>query len=496
LERKLPTRLVFVGCEDSELRLCLSPDLREGTKYLTLSHCWGIKSFTTLSSQNIENFLSEIPTECLTRTFMDAIVATRILGFQYIWIDSLCIKQGDINDWKHEAELMEQVYANSSLNLAASDSPDGDTGFFFHRPMSEVLGWKVQPSTAKDETLSGTEVWDCVPYNWTTDRFDKNALGKRAWVYQERFLSPRTLHFGAQELAWECRTEKATETFPAGLANRVRTTPGSVVDGSWREKNQVYLVRDWGAIIGPYSGGSLTVPTDKLVAISGIARLFASNFGSTYLAGLWKEDLLPQLLWYIFHEDRSQERRNTAARAPTWSWAATDSQVWLPDYILNGSSETLATVTEVVVNASPDPFVDFKDGLVRIKTPMFSQGSVVELQEMEHRTKFAAKVLGKNLTNSLVYLDYQDHDLNDEVFYLPILIAEEEAYSAELWGLVLQTHTSTDFKRVGAFSVIDYENIDAFQSALKEAASLEPHHFEQFTEVQEDGSPIYTITII
>jgi hypothetical protein len=496
LERKLPTRLVFVGCEDSELRLCLSPDLREGTKYLTLSHCWGSKSFTTLSSQNIENFLSEIPTECLTRTFKDAIVATRILGFQYIWIDSLCIKQNDMNDWKHEAELMEQVYANSSLNLAASDSPDGDTGCFFHRSMSEVLGWKVKSGNAKGETLSETEVWDCVPYDWTTDRFDKNALGKRAWVYQERFLSPRTLHFGAQELAWECRTQSATETFPAGFANLLCTTPGSVVDGSWREKNQASLFRNWGGIIGSYSRGSLTVPTDKLVAISGIARLFASNFGITYLAGLWKEDLLPQLLWYIDHEDRCQERRNTAARAPTWSWAATDSQVGLPSSITMGSHETLATVTEVVVNASPDPFVDFKDGFVRIQTPMFSQGSVVELQEMEIMTKFAAKVLGKNLTESFVYLDYQDHDLNNEVFFLPILSAKEEGYFAELWGLVLQTHTSADFKRVGAFRVYRYENIDAFQSALKEAASLEPHRFERFTEVEEDGSPIYTITII
>jgi hypothetical protein len=485
-----------VGCKDSELRLCLSPDLREGTKYLTLSHCWGTKIFTTLSSQNIGDFLSKIPAECLTQTFKDAIVATRILGFQYIWIDSLCIKQGDMNDWKHEAELMEQVYANSSLNLAASDSPDGNTGCFFNRSISEFLGWKVQSSTAKDEKLSGTRIWDCVPHNWHADRFGKNALGKRAWVYQERFLSPRTLHFGAQELAWECRTQSATETFPAGFANLLCTTPGSVVDGSWREKNQASLFRNWGGIIGSYSRGSLTVPTDKLVAISGIARLFASNFGITYLAGLWKEHLLPQLLWYIFHEDRCQERRNTAARAPTWSWAATDSQVWLPNSIRLGSRETLATVTEVVVNASPDPFVDFKDGFVRIKTPMFSQGSVVELREMKYRTKFAAKVLGKNLTGAFVYLDYQDHDLNDEVFYLPILIAEREGYSAELWGLVLQTHTSADFKRVGAFKVFRDKNIDAFQSALKEAASIEPHHFERFTEVEEDGSPIYTITII
>jgi hypothetical protein len=407
----------------------------------------------------------------------------------------LCIKQNDTNDWKHEAELMEQVYANSSLNLAASDSPDGDTGCFFNRSISEMLGWKVQSSTANDKTLSETEVWDCVPYDWDADRFDKNALGKRAWVYQERFLSPRTLHFGAQELAWECRTEITTETFPAGFANQLSTTPGSVVCDSWREKNQAYLVRYWGTIIGSYSGGSLTVPTDKLVAISGIARLFASNFGITYLAGLWKEDLLPQLLWFIHHEDRSQEQRNTAARAPTWSWAATDSRVWLTVSFRIGSPETLATVTEVVVNAYPDPFVDFKDGFVRIKTPMFSQGSVVELQEMEYRTKFTAKVLGKNLIKSFVYLDYQDHDLNDEVFYLPILSEKQEGYFTELWGLVLQTHTSTDFKRVGAFVVYGY-HIVAFQSALKEAASLDPHHFERFTEVEEDGSPIYTITII
>jgi hypothetical protein len=36
-------------------------------------------------------------------------------------------------------------------------------------------------------------------------------LLKRAWVFQERLLSPRLLHFSFGELIWECRHVSACE---------------------------------------------------------------------------------------------------------------------------------------------------------------------------------------------------------------------------------------------------------------------------------------------
>lgn len=107
MERILPTRLVDVGygMETPHVKLRLSSDLAPDTQYLTLSHCWGTKKFTTLQQGNLEAFCSEVPEHALSKTFKDAIKVARELRFRYLWIDSLCITQDDRGDWHREASL-------------------------------------------------------------------------------------------------------------------------------------------------------------------------------------------------------------------------------------------------------------------------------------------------------------------------------------------------------------------------------------------------------
>lgn len=107
-DAKLPTRLVDL--RNASIRLCLGIDLEPGTKYATLSHCWGNKRFLTLKGDNYLEFLSQIPAEALSRTFLHAIEVAQYLGFQYLWIDSLCIIQDSNDDWKKESSLMSMVY--------------------------------------------------------------------------------------------------------------------------------------------------------------------------------------------------------------------------------------------------------------------------------------------------------------------------------------------------------------------------------------------------
>jgi hypothetical protein len=50
-------------------------------------------------------------------------------------------------------------------------------------------------------------------------------------------------------------------------------------------------------VVNEYSERELTRRTDKLPALSGLARLAAGRNIGDYLAGLWKDDLLAGLLW-------------------------------------------------------------------------------------------------------------------------------------------------------------------------------------------------------
>jgi hypothetical protein len=47
----------------------------------------------------------------------------------------------------------------------------------------------------------------------------------------------------------------------------------------------------------------------------------------TYLAGLWSFQILEQLLWYVQTHRSSMESRPMAYRAPSWSWASTESEI-------------------------------------------------------------------------------------------------------------------------------------------------------------------------
>jgi hypothetical protein len=77
MPENMPTRLLGVGTNGHELHLCLSKDLPEDTKYLTLSHCWGSKRFLTVTRNNLESFFEKIPFEILSKTCRDAITSTR-----------------------------------------------------------------------------------------------------------------------------------------------------------------------------------------------------------------------------------------------------------------------------------------------------------------------------------------------------------------------------------------------------------------------------------
>ncbi|KAK4888739.1 hypothetical protein LTR27_012386 [Elasticomyces elasticus] len=46
---------------------------------------------------------------------------------------------------------------------------------------------------------------------------DDSPLGKRAWCIQERALSPRTIHFGKTQVAWECRQLACNEVYKDGF---------------------------------------------------------------------------------------------------------------------------------------------------------------------------------------------------------------------------------------------------------------------------------------
>jgi len=144
---------------------------------------------------NVDERKRGIHLESLVKMFQDAVDITKMLGVEYIWIDSLCIVQDSRQDWEHESLLMGMVCGNSYYDIAATACSDGRGGCFGARDPHTVLPCLVTIGIAGKRQLfylSDIDIW--------SESFARSPLNVRAWVLQERLLSPRVLHFDNDQL--------------------------------------------------------------------------------------------------------------------------------------------------------------------------------------------------------------------------------------------------------------------------------------------------------
>jgi hypothetical protein len=107
----------------------ISPEVGSTGEYLTLSHRWGESQGYTLNSKTSKYFHVNIPFVSLPKTFQDAVIVTRELGYQYFWIDALCILQDDLQEWLREAPTMSSINSKSTCTIAAHGAKDDSEGF-------------------------------------------------------------------------------------------------------------------------------------------------------------------------------------------------------------------------------------------------------------------------------------------------------------------------------------------------------------------------------
>jgi len=162
----------------------------------------------------------------LPKTFQDAVRFAREFGVQYLWIDSLCIIQNDPEDWAREAARMTEVYESGLFTIAA-DAGDSSSAGLLHTdegrrvticvlkaPGLRYAGTMVDVYVRADgekmiNDVAHHNIVDAIADS--TNHRERSRLSRRAWVMQERLLSPRTLHFTAAELAWECNEQVRCE---------------------------------------------------------------------------------------------------------------------------------------------------------------------------------------------------------------------------------------------------------------------------------------------
>ncbi|KAI1377914.1 HET-domain-containing protein [Hypoxylon crocopeplum] len=359
----LPTRLIDVGLSPSlSPRLVISKTYQPlvgagdpaSKRYIALSYCWGSKEEADqqlkTTNDTLEDHLKQIDFERMPKTIADAITVCRKTGIRYIWIDALCIIQGDENDWARESFEMSNVYANSFLTLCVLRGSSCVSGFLENRDMRPTLGVKFRSTV--DPSVSGTlylrmlqqKVWRNLndtsliprissPDEPAWDDINDASWSKRAWTFQEALLSRRKVFFGDSMFHMSCGKLQESED-GTKFYDDTQRQPFSL--SSTADKPDVRTaLREWYLVVGRYAGRKLAYAQDKLTAISAPARIVSELYPDLkYLAGLWESELAGGLLWTTnawMDPQTYLSKLQEEYIAPSWTWACNQhmiSWVW------------------------------------------------------------------------------------------------------------------------------------------------------------------------
>jgi hypothetical protein len=399
----VPTRLIKIsGLSDQlQLRIVCGDDMGEHhmSGYVALSYCWGGDQTNKLTQENHDLYKKNIAWKTLPKTIRDAARTAQALGFQYIWIDSMCIVQDSKKDKEAEINQMTKVYAHATLTIVNKRGERVTEGFLHPRKLpsrTSIIQYRAKDGQIQRLNLS---------FDRVIDLEESSAINTRGWTLQEYLLSRRRLVIGTWSTEWHCRREVDnhrdgwmpssrgdTDTsagipsdyegrgwaghrpFESEQAESVRNSSFinaamffSVNPGcSLRQLDEQIVHRSWIAIVDSYSSRSVTESEDRILALSGIAERFADLIPGRYIAGMWENMMPASLFWEKVY---SRTDRPVKYRGPSWSWMSIDGQVALhlgSDYIC----EVLSI--EYMLKSAEALYGAVHSAALHIKGPAFS----------------------------------------------------------------------------------------------------------------------------
>ncbi|KAI0965892.1 heterokaryon incompatibility protein-domain-containing protein [Xylaria arbuscula] len=376
-----PTRLLFIEFHDSDGK---TPEVRlsypDGKPhYAALSYCWYGDQVHKTTRSNVESRGLGISWGEIPQTIRDAIRVMVGVGLSYLWVDSFCIIQDDEQGKLGEIAQMPRIYGHATVTIVASRCKGASEGFLQDISPAELTAFTCE-----------------IPYRCPTGELGTvylvedgegqskaEPIDDRGWTLQESFLSSRVITFESRQSSIVCQCSPQRPSFSDGWKPKSGqqtmqevafavctwnqgTTPSKNDLCELREMNRA-LLGEWQSCLINYTKRKLAEPTDRCLAISGLAEVIAPGLGGGYLAGLWERSLPLGLLWSVAGWTALRPRPKDY-QGPSWSWTSVnglvENRLTIQDFNRN-----LLEVIGYQVELS-DPLAQFgavKHGQLRVK---------------------------------------------------------------------------------------------------------------------------------
>lgn len=289
---------------------CLVDVLPE-VRYVALSYVWGGPQtfqnvLTTRQSLYLPHSIS-LKNDAIPFTIRDAIHLVALLGEEYLWVDSLCICQDDIDNKMRQISNMGKIYSQAMLTIVAAYGKSAHAGLPGVRPFSRN---SIQHTELVQNILLANEILHL------DETLLQSYWNTRGWTYQEKELSRRCLIFGENQVYFQCNRKEFKEdsgfrdvAYGKSRALRIRGEKHPIWD-SYRRAVESFTKR------------AFSFETDVIHAFQGVASLFQPAFKGDFLFGLPETELDAALLWQPYSSTHRRIDNTTGSPLfPSWSWA-------------------------------------------------------------------------------------------------------------------------------------------------------------------------------
>ena len=406
---------------------------------------------------------------------------------------------------------MRDIYSKADFCIAATGAESGDVGLFFDRDFELLTPVMVEGTWLSTDDSSGLPTPGLYLFSFhlvtAGEAIDSAPLNQRAWVAQERFLSPRTMHFTRSLLFWECHTSLKSENdiVPEieqySHLNQLRV---SLNDLQWQEpgvepmqdialhksinNTNVRTIGEvhgmWNDFLHFYTSCKITKESDVLVALVGVADEVERAVSDKLVAGLWKAIFIKDLCW----KSRSNHNsRPSVWRAPTWSWASVSGRISGSPF---NKFYDMAAVVKLSVLTKPSGEVEQGSVLVQcrpVSGTIHHDGennycTWVTLDRSMSTSQSAESSIPRGYRSIKVDLDVPDalcYDAN-QVVDVQLLVLLKAYYTPDAEGSIVlegicvveSEHHAGAFERIGYFNAFE-EDAELVLAAYDQAQEQE-----------------------
>ena len=361
--------------------------------YVALSYVWGNLNDNNSGSKAEDD-------EPLPKVVLDAMTATKEMGYQYLWIDKYCIDQTNHGERDFQMNHMDVIYRGAEVTIVAASGKDANSG---------LAGVGDTPRIAQ-QSLSIGNIQLISNMHVPQVTIESSTWYTRAWTFQEGILPRRRLVFTPYEVYFECESMYWRESWGAdldelhshgrllkcfipGIFTGRSSTAGKT------ERSCYKRLKRFDCFVSNYSTKAFSHDfgkVDSLQAFQGIMNHFRQSklpvYQSWGVPFTWSSDhssessgsFVASLLWRhtttkLSHTNKPQRRD----AFPSWSWAGWAGEVTFPVRHPAKDENFASKVANLVLEAGQgmEKPVEMSSSLV-VSTPQIEQYRILKLRAL------------------------------------------------------------------------------------------------------------------